>query len=218
MTGITPAAGWHAALAGALLGLSLAAPPGPVMSIMATAALRGRVREALMTAFGAISADFSWLCLAVLGAVTVLESHPRVVGLMGLGGAALLLWMAWGTWKAARAGVHGSRTPGSWKLGYMTVLTSPFSFAWWLANGTLLYASWGIPGIAGMFLSLVLYTIAFTYAFRWLGTRAASAAVAVAYVSVLMLGGFRAIRGLGGPEAPELSLDRPRQPPACMAQ
>ena len=160
------------------------------MAIMATAALRGRVREALLTAAGAICADFTWLSLAVLGAVTVLDRHPRVVGAMGLAGAALLLWMAWGTWKAARAGVHASATPGSWKLGYMTVLTSPFSLAWWLANGTLLYTSWGPPGIAGLFSSLILYSAAFSYGFRWLGARAASAAVGVAYVSVLMLGGF----------------------------
>ena len=190
MTPFASASGWHAALAGALLGLSLAAPPGPVMAIMATASLRGRVRESLMTSGGAICADFTWLSLAVLGAVTVLDRYPRVVGLMGLAGAGLLLWMAFATWKAARAGVHGSPTPGSWRLGYMTVLTSPFSLAWWLANGTLLYTSWGLPGIAGLFLSLVLYTVAFTYAFRWLGARAASAAVGVAYGSVLMLGGF----------------------------
>ena len=190
MIAIVQANGWHAALAGALLGLSLAAPPGPVTAIMATAALRGRVRESLMTALGAISADFTWLSLAILGAVTILDRHPRVVGLMGLAGAALLLWMAWGTWKAARAGIHGNDTPGSWKLGYMTVLTSPFSMAWWLANGTLLYTSWGAPGIAGMFLSLLVYTVVFTSGFRWLGARAATTAVGVAYGSVLMLGGF----------------------------
>ncbi len=190
MDPIAPAVGWHAALAGALLGLSLAAPPGPVTSIMATASLRGRVRESLATAAGAICGDFTWLTLAILGTIAYLGRHPRVVGLLGLAGAALLLWMAWGTWKAARAGIHGSQTPGSWKLGYLTVLTSPFSFAWWLANGTLLYASWGPPGIAGMFLALIAFCLAFTYGFRWLGTRAAYAAVGVAYASVLMLGGF----------------------------
>ncbi len=187
---ILQASGWHAAAAGALLGLSLAAPPGPVMAIMANAALKGRVREGILTALGAIGADFTWLLLAVLGAVTLLAAHPHWVGAMGLAGAALLLWMAFTTFKAARAGVHGSRTQGSWKLGYMTVLTSPFSVAWWLANGTLLYTSWGLPGITGMFLSLILYSVAFCYAFRWLGTRAASAAVGVAYASVVLLGAF----------------------------
>lgn len=184
------ASGWHAALAGALLGLSLAAPPGPVTAIMANAALRGRVREAILTAFGAMCADFSWLALAILGAVAYLDRHPRAVGLLGLAGATLLLWMAWGTLKAAREGLHESHTPGSWKLGFMTVLTSPYSMAWWLANGVLLYTTWGLPGILGMFLSLVLYTVAFSYAFRWLGVRTANAVVGVAYVSVLVLAGF----------------------------
>ena len=187
---LLPHNGWHAALAGVLLGISLAAPPGPVIAIMATASMRGRARESLMTALGAISADLTWLSLAILGAVTFLDERPKVVGLLGLAGAALLLWMAYGTWRAARAGLHENATPGSWKLGYFTVLTSPFSVAWWLANGTLLYASWGLPGIFGLFTALLTYSFAFTYAFRWLGARVASAIVGVAYLSVLMLAGF----------------------------
>src|SRR5579863_6600312 len=190
MTPFASASGWHAALAGALLGLSLAAPPGPVIAIMANAAMRGRVRESFLTACGAISADFTWLALAVLGAIAYLDRHPRVVGVVGLAGAVLLLWMAWSTWKAARSGLHESHTPGSWKLGYLTVLTSPFSMAWWLANGALLYTSWGLPGISGLFLALAVYSLVFTYAFRWLGIRAAAAVVWVAYISVLMLSGF----------------------------
>ena len=188
VTSIDP--GWRALLAGMLLGLSLAAPPGPVIAIMATASLRGRVREAILTAFGAISADFTWLMLAVLGVVTLLDHHPHVVGLLGCGGALLLLWMAWTTWQAARAGLHENDTPGSWRLGYLTVLTSPFSMGWWLANGSLLYTAWGIPGIAGLFLALILYSVAFAYGFRWLGARAAAAVLGVAYLSVAMLAGF----------------------------
>ncbi len=190
MMPIAQASGWHAALAGALLGLSLAAPPGPVSAIMATASLRGRVRESLMTAAGALCGDLTWFSLAILGTIAYLGRHPRAVGLLGLAGAALLLWMAWGTWKSARAGLHASEAPGSWKLGYLTVLTSPFSFAWWLANGSLLYSSWGPAGLAGMFLALIVFTLAFTYGFRWLGARTARAVVGVAYASALVLAGF----------------------------
>ena len=190
MTSITPISGWHAALAGTLLGLSLAAPPGPVMTIMANASMRGRVKESVMMAFGSIVGDLTWLTLAILGAVTFLKSYPRVVGLMGLVGAALLLWMAWSTWRSAQTGLHASATPGSLKLGYFTVLTSPVSFAWWLANGTLLYTSWGWPGIAGMFTALIVYSIAFTYVFSWVGMKAASAILWVAYVSVAVLAGL----------------------------
>jgi len=190
MSSIMPISGWHAVLAGTLLGLSLAAPPGPVMTIMANAAMRGRVKESVLMALGSIVGDLTWLTLAVLGAVTFLKSFPRIVGLMGLVGAALLLWMAWSTWRSARAGLHTSTTPASMKLGYFTVLTNPVSFAWWLANGTLLYTSWGWPGIAGMFTALIVYSVAFAYVFYWLGMKAASVILWVAYVSVMVLVGF----------------------------
>lgn len=198
MAGLLPAqealiaavSGWHAALTGALLGLSLAAPPGPVTAIMASASLHGRVRQAFLTALGAISADFCWLTLSVFGALAFFRSHPRWLGALGLVGAALLLWMAWGTWRSARAGLKENQAPGSWKLGFMTVLTSPFSLAWWLANGALLYTSWGVAGISGLFLSLVVYSALFCEAFRWLGRRAVRAALWMAYVSGLVLAGF----------------------------
>ena len=181
---------WHAVLGGALLAISIAAPPGPVMTIMANASMRGRVKESLVTAAGGISGDVVWLALAIIGAVAFLNQRPRVVGVLGTAGALLLLWMAWSTWRMARAGLHSSSTSGSWKIGFFTVLTSPFSLAWWLANGTLLYTVWGWPGIAAFFATGSLYAVGFTYAFRWVGRKAASAIVWVAYVSVVVLVAF----------------------------
>jgi threonine/homoserine/homoserine lactone efflux protein len=190
MTALEQASGCHAALAGALLGLSLAAPPGPVTAIMVSASLHGRVRQAFLTALGAISADFCWLSLSILGVLAIFHDHPRWLGYLGLAGAVLLMWMARRAWVSARRGIQDSHTPGSWKLGFLTVLTSPISLVWWLANGALLYTSWGLPGIAGMFLSLIVYSALFCQAFRWLGTRAAKAALVVAYGSMLVLAGF----------------------------
>ena len=177
-------------LAGAALGLSLAAPPGPVMAVMATAASRGRNKESILTAMGAISADAVWLSLVTLGFIAYLDDHPQAVGILGLGGAALLFWMAWGAWRSARAGLGESQLRGSYKLGLLTVLTSPFSFAWWMANGALLLATLGWGGIAGLFGSLLLYSWVITYAFGWMGGRFRHTAVAIAYLSVLMLAVF----------------------------
>jgi len=181
---------WHAVLGGALLAISIAAPPGPVMTIMANASMRGRVKESLLTACGGISGDVAWLALAIIGAVTFLNQRPRVVGMLGIVGALLLLWMAWATWRTAHAGVQSSGAPGSWKIGFFTVLTSPFSLAWWLANGTLLYTVWGWSGIGAFFVTGSLYAVAFIYTFRWVGRKAVSAIVWVAYVSVVVLAGF----------------------------
>ncbi|MGH8400746.1 MAG: LysE family transporter, partial [Gammaproteobacteria bacterium] len=158
--------------------------------IMANASMRGRVKESLITACGGISGDVLWLALAIIGTVTFLNHRPHIVGLIGLGGAGLLIWMAWSTWRTARAGMHASSAPGSWKIGFLTVLTSPFSLAWWLANGTLLYSVWGWPGIASFFITGSLYAFVFTYTFRWVGRKAESAVVWVAYTSVAVLAGF----------------------------
>ncbi|MGA9853004.1 MAG: LysE family transporter [Gammaproteobacteria bacterium] len=190
MIPITHVSVLHAVFAGAVLSISIAAPPGPVMTIMANASMRGRVKESLMTACGGISGDVIWLALAILGAVTFLNQRPHVVGALGIAGALLLLWMAWSTWRTAQAGLHAGNTPGSWKIGFLTVLTSPFSLAWWLANGTLLYTVWGWPGIAAFFITGSLYAIGFTYVFCWVGKKATSAILWVAYVSVGVLVGF----------------------------
>ncbi|MGD8378224.1 MAG: LysE family transporter [Gammaproteobacteria bacterium] len=197
MTDFQTASGLGAALAGALLGLSLAAPPGPIIAIMANASMQGRIRESLSMAFGAIAGDATWLGLAALGTIAFFRHHPRVIGVLGLAGAALLVWMAFNTWRAARSGFHEQHTPGSLRLGYVTAVTSPYNFAWWLANGALLFTAWGWPGIAGMFISLVIYSVLISYAFRWLGQRVESAVVGIAYLSVFMLAGFGLYFGYG---------------------
>ncbi len=160
---------WQAALGGMLLGLSLALPPGPVTAVMMNAGAHGRLRESLATAAGAIGGDAIWLALAATGAATALQREPRAVGFLGLLGASLLLWMAWRSWTAE---VGPDRGPGSFRMGFFIVLTSPFSLAWWLGNGTLLFSAWGLTGIVALFLTTTLYSVAFSLIFWRLGTRA----------------------------------------------
>lgn len=74
--------------AGALLGLSIAAPPGPVVAAMATEAVRGLSRQSILTGFGAMTADATWLGVAALGFVAYPHDHERAVGALGLCGAA----------------------------------------------------------------------------------------------------------------------------------
>ena len=190
--------------AGMVLGVSLAAPPGPVMAIMATASAQGRPRESIVTAMGAIVGDAVWLLLVVAGFVTVLRSHPRVIGTLGILGGAMLLWMAWQGFQAARRGIADSTLRGSFRLGFATVLSSPYSFAWWMASGPIVISTLRAPGVAGLFLSLVAYTVTFSYALSWLSARIKHAALVVAYAGVVMLLLFGAyfaregIRLLGG--------------------
>jgi threonine/homoserine/homoserine lactone efflux protein len=160
------------------------------MAIMVTAAVQGRPREAVRTALGAITADATWLALVTLGFVTVLHEHPRIVGGLGLLGGAMLLGMAWDGARALRRGVGPSSTRGSYRLGLMTVLASPFSFGWWMASGPIVISTLGAPGIAGLFVSLLVYAVSISYALSWLGARVAHTAMIFGVIGVLMLALF----------------------------
>jgi threonine/homoserine/homoserine lactone efflux protein len=173
-----------------LLGLSIAAPPGPIMAIMATASVQGRIRESIRTAFGAASGDALWFLLVALGFVTVLAAYPRIVGFLGIVGGVMLLGMAWSGLRAARRGLGSSSVRGSYRLGLLTALTSPFSFAWWMASGPLVIATLGWPGAVGLFSSILAYSVTFTLALRWLGARVRHTALIVAYVGAFLLAVF----------------------------
>jgi len=176
--------------AGLVLGVSLAAPPGPVMAIMATASAQGRPRESVATAMGGIVGDAVWLLMAVAGFVTVLRANPRIIGALGIIGGAMLLWMAWQGFRSARRGIADSTIKGSFRVGFATVLSSPYSFAWWVASGPIVISTLRVPGIVGLFFSLVVYTVTFSYALSWLGARVKHAALVVAYIGVAMLSLF----------------------------
>ena len=150
----------------------------------------GRPREAILTGLGAITGDFIWLGLVLLGFIAFLHDHLRVVGVLGLMGGGLLLWMAWETLRTARRGIGESKLRGSYRIGVFTVLTSPFSFAWWMSSGPLVIRTWGWPGVTGLFVSLLIYVFAITYALRWLGGRVKRVAPAVACLGVLILAVF----------------------------
>lgn len=85
----------------ALIGLSIAAPVGPIGLLVIQRCLRDGVAVGLSTGLGAATAD------AVYGAVGAYGVHGLIVWLQGmrvplaLGGAALLLGLAWKTWRSS---------------------------------------------------------------------------------------------------------------------
>ena len=160
------------------------------MAIMTTTSVQGRPREAIRTALGAVTADAMWLALVTLGFITFLRRYPRVIGALGMAGGLLLLWMAWDGARALRQGAAATSARGSYRLGLMTVLASPFSFGWWMASGPMVISSFGWTGIVGLFGSVILYAVAFSYALSWLGARVTQTSVVIGVIGVLMLAGF----------------------------
>ncbi|WP_135851613.1 LysE family translocator [Halorussus salinus] len=150
------------ALAGVALGLSLAAPPGPMNAIIAEESVLRGWGSGFRAGLGALSADACFFVLALLGVVTVVRDVPVVQqALFGFGGL-LMLYFAYGTATDANAAFGGdagsdgddrtatdeeteTATDGAgpkesedskgFRKAFVLALTNPYQILWWLTAG-----------------------------------------------------------------------------------
>jgi threonine/homoserine/homoserine lactone efflux protein len=183
----------EAVLAGLALGLSLAAPPGPVLALMARETTQRGPWAGAKVGLGATTADAGFLVLAALGAIAVLAERPTLMGVVSLLGALLLAWFARGAWRSARspaaAPVGGEAT---FATGFLAAATSPFNLAWWVGPGSVLIASVGFDLVAGMFAGILGWLVLFTQGVHRLGQRIRRFQEGVAYASAVVLALFAA--------------------------
>lgn len=192
-------------LSGIVLGLSLAAPPGPVSALMADSTLRRGPLAGSLVGLGATTADFVFFLLAWAGAVAVLADRPVLRAFLALAGAALLVYYAVGAWRSTRDPVEVQRVaPATFATGFVAAATSPFNLAWWVGPGSVLIASVGVVLVAGMFTAILVWVGVVPYLFAHAGRRirsmqrvvsVASAAVLLAFAVLVAIDGVRLLQG-----------------------
>jgi threonine/homoserine/homoserine lactone efflux protein len=191
-------------LAGALLGLSLAAPPGPMNALIAEEAVTRGWRAGVAAGLGAMAADACFFLLAVAGVTTVVD---RVAGLrsalVGAGGL-LMVYFAYRTLRRARGPFETADSTGtSFAAAFALAFTNPYQITWWLTAGVALLdpgrvsvaghslpATDGALTVAGFFVGILLWVTAFPAALRAAGERVAALGRWVAYASALLLAWF----------------------------
>ncbi|WP_435153894.1 LysE family translocator [Haladaptatus sp. DFWS20] len=199
------------ALAGVVLGLSLAAPPGPMNAVIAEESVLRGWRSGFSAGLGAMTADACFFVLALAGVIAVVKEAPLVRGIMvGVGGL-LMLYFAYGAAKDASGtftGEGGDADAKGFRKAFALAITNPYQIIWWLTAGVGLLdpgrfdALSGVPGtltvttggpviIVGFFTGIALWIIGFPAALVATGKRVDSFAPAVAYLSagVLALAG-----------------------------
>lgn len=93
-----------------LAALAAVASPGPAtIAIATTAAERGR-GPALALAAGVLTGSFTWSITAAFGLAAAMLTHVWIVEIIRYAGAAYLMWLAWGSARAALAGGSGFAT------------------------------------------------------------------------------------------------------------
>ena len=153
------------ALAGVALGLSLAAPPGPMNAIIAEESVLRGWRSGFRAGLGAMSADACFFALALLGLVAVVRDAPTVRGVLFAVGGVLMLYFAYGAASDATAaaaafgdavaadgagtaadGAGKAATDGSgtateaedgkgFRKAFVLAFTNPYQILWWLTAG-----------------------------------------------------------------------------------
>jgi threonine/homoserine/homoserine lactone efflux protein len=195
------------ALAGVALGLSLAAPPGPMNAIIAEESVLRGWRSGFRAGLGAMSADACFFVLALLGVVTVVRDVPIVkAALFGAGGA-LMLYFAYGAASDASDAFTGDPSDVSgeskgFRKAFVLALTNPYQILWWLTAGVSLLdpgtvsldalgglaVATGSPVIVvGFFAGIAVWITGFPAALVAAGRRVDALAPAVAYASAAVL-------------------------------
>jgi len=181
---------------GVLLGLSLAAPPGPVNAIIASHGVTRSWRAGFLVGLGAMTVDLLWLAVSLL-------AHSFLLGMrsafpaIALLGALVMAYLAWGAAKAWRAepvvavperAIHAT----SYVTGGATNLTNPYSVVWWLTAGIALIDEFGPLVLVGFFTGILLWISAFPFLLSAAQQRYARTYHIVLAFSVLVLVAFAA--------------------------
>jgi threonine/homoserine/homoserine lactone efflux protein len=207
-------------VAGALFGIALAAPPGPMNAIIAEESVVRGWDAGFRAGLGAMVADVLFFALTLAGVVAVIDRYPVVRPVMYVAGGLLMLYFALGAVREARAVAsftgdgHGSGTSKGFHKTFALSLTNPYQIGFWLTvgvgllqSGTLdvfahvpaagaalagtLVVETGSPALlAGFFGGIAVWIVVYPAALVSVGRRIDALAPIVAAGSALVLAGF----------------------------
>lgn len=149
-----------ALLLGVALGLSLAAPPGPMNALIAKESSRHGWGAGLRLGLGAPVADVIWLVVLLFGLGRVLDGPGFLRIAAGLG-AVLMMYFAFDTW-TGDGSVVADRRP-TFLAGLGAALTNPYQAAWWLSGGFALVQGQGMLFVAGLLSGIFGWVVVFSW-------------------------------------------------------
>lgn len=149
-----------ALLVGIGLGLSLAAPPGPMNALIAREASHRGAASGIRIGMGAPAADVVWLGVLLFGLGRLLDGSG-VLRTAAAIGSILMMHFAYDTW-VADARRAADRSP-TFLAGFAAALTNPYQAAWWLSGGYAFLASQGPMIIVGLLVGIFGWVLAFSW-------------------------------------------------------
>jgi threonine/homoserine/homoserine lactone efflux protein len=180
--------------AGMALGLSLAAPPGPVNAVIAVQSVSRSAIKGFMVGLGAMTSDAIFLIITYnLGGLIVINETIRAI--LSAISCLLMAYLAYITFRSIK-NVNSMAGGGKRKahLPYLTGLsiglTNPFQIMWWISVGLSLISSIGLVIIAGFFMGIILWISLFPIVMHWATNRIPQLYRIVIYCSSALLVAF----------------------------
>jgi threonine/homoserine/homoserine lactone efflux protein len=153
---------------GNALGLSIAAPPGPVNATIARDTVNKSQPAGMLVGLGAMTADAIFLVLTLaLGSLVVLSGTLQ--GTIFLLGAGILFVMSFLTIRSFRKREDvlkeeaTATTKWSYVAGLVIGITNPYQIFWWLTVGLSLINEFGPLVIVGFFIGIGFWITLFPY-------------------------------------------------------
>ncbi len=157
-------------LKAALVGISIAAPVGPIGLLTIQRTLERGMAVGLATGMGAALADAVYGAIGAFGVGWIIHALAAARMPLALGGGALLLWLAWRTWRAPLATSAASVSGGSDLLRclagtFVLTLSNPATILSFVAvfgalSGGALGPISPVPMILGVFAGSSLWWLA----------------------------------------------------------
>jgi threonine/homoserine/homoserine lactone efflux protein len=175
------------------------ASPGPAMLLALRATLAGGRRAGMATGCGLAVVAAGWTGLALAGLHTALALLPAAFLVLKITGAAYLVWIAWETWRDARAPIFARRMPGrrAFLDGMIVNIGNPKSFLFAAAVLVVIFppglslAEKALVAANHLFVEVAAYgTLAALIGARPIGLRYLAAKAWLDRAAALVLGGL----------------------------
>jgi threonine/homoserine/homoserine lactone efflux protein len=150
-----------------IIGLSGALMPGPVLTVAISETTRRGFWAGPLIVLGHAILEVTLLALLVLGFADLIRK-PGLMGVVGIAGGAVLLWMSFDMLRGVRhlrLDLSGGKNAwgGPVTAGVLTSLANPYWIIWWATIGlgyVIISMQFGFIGLAAFFTGHILADLA----------------------------------------------------------
>ncbi|MFP3417659.1 MAG: LysE family transporter [Nitrososphaeria archaeon] len=147
------------------LGLSMAAPPGPVNAMIAAVSVESKLRGIAVGA-GAMTADIIFFMAVSL--IRALINSEFVLPFYVIGGT-YTVFLGFLVLRSRK--IRKIRVQGGYLVGLTMGITNPYQIAWWISFGIAMLDKFGLQSGMGFFSGILIWIITYPYIFEKVGKK-----------------------------------------------